>query len=663
MPEYVVAQAPARAQRPRPRREGQPGPRPRPRLQEGHRRPAREPGLRGHPRPRSASAPWSPTTTRTCPARRGCAPGPTCPSSSPSPSRPRSSRAHDAAIVVTDHSAVDYELVAAPRAARGRHPRRLPGAAGERGQGVNRGPTPRSGLVAVTGTRIRRPLRGSSIAPQRRRPPTRAAPHRRGPERRRDRTSPSGSPPRASGCRRAYHARPSRAGPTLRASARDAPRTGSPQRFEPAADRGPRSGSRRGASTSTSASTAARASRRVLAESHLVIGRVPGVQLLLDHHTVSRRHAEMFCDPFGRWWIRDLGSTNGTLVNDEPVRRAGARSPATASRSATTPSRSASRPTTAARAAAATPSPYEDEQPTAIRTLLDFEPPRIAAEHLRTLLEFSRRLIAIESPDERLDALCQLMVRSDFHGTAAVVLRLEPTAPPRRSRRTTIPRPRAPRRRSPTSRGASSPRCARRASPSSPATSTPRLAAARSSSSRISREVMALWVVACPLRTGGRTRCDVLYVTLPPDCGSRRVAQPLRARRRGLPAERGGLGGAAPRAGARRDRARARHRAPDPGRARAQAAEARLHGPRRLRRLRALQVGRRRLRRRRCRCPTGASCSRSPTSAARASRPRWSTSSLHTMVRATVDVQPSLAGARRARQPAPLRVAARRTRS
>jgi sigma-B regulation protein RsbU (phosphoserine phosphatase) len=56
-------------------------------------------------------------------------------------------------------------------------------------------------------------------------------------------------------------------------------------------------------------------SRRVLTESHLVIGRVPGVQILLDHHTVSRRHAEMYCDPFGRWWIRDLDSTNGTLVN------------------------------------------------------------------------------------------------------------------------------------------------------------------------------------------------------------------------------------------------------------------------------------------------------------------------------------------------------------
>src|SRR3954468_12104623 len=59
--------------------------------------------------------------------------------------------------------------------------------------------------------------------------------------------------------------------------------------------------------------------RKVLSESHAVIGRVPGVQVLLDHHTVSRRHAELFCDPFGPRWIRVLGTTSGPAGGGEPV--------------------------------------------------------------------------------------------------------------------------------------------------------------------------------------------------------------------------------------------------------------------------------------------------------------------------------------------------------
>ncbi|MEC8320864.1 MAG: ATP-binding protein, partial [Planctomycetota bacterium] len=38
----------------------------------------------------------------------------------------------------------------------------------------------------------------------------------------------------------------------------------------------------------------------------------------LQDESVSRRHAELTPDE-GRWWIRDLDSTNGTLVNDVPI--------------------------------------------------------------------------------------------------------------------------------------------------------------------------------------------------------------------------------------------------------------------------------------------------------------------------------------------------------
>jgi len=262
------------------------------------------------------------------------------------------------------------------------------------------------------------------------------------------------------------------------------------------------------------------ASRRVLTESHLILGRVPGVQLMLDHHTVSRRHAEMFCDPFGRWWIRDLGSTNGTLVNGEQVQERvlepgdrvtigdyaiafcfEAADSARPSRSAIT---------------------YEDDQPTALRLLVDFEPPRLLAGHLHTLLEFSQRLIAVESPDERIDALCRLMVRPDFHGTAAMVLRLEADGSTTPRSQTYMPGPIV---------TADQPYISRRVLAKVRETNEPVISGNVNSRATphggveltMSREVMALWVVACPLRTvieGGREARDVLYVTLPPDRGS-----------------------------------------------------------------------------------------------------------------------------------------------
>src|SRR5882724_3776953 len=59
--------------------------------------------------------------------------------------------------------------------------------------------------------------------------------------------------------------------------------------------------------------------RQTVSGQRQTIGRSAECQIRLDRTTVSRRHAELFLDPFQRWWIRDLQSRNGTQVNGESV--------------------------------------------------------------------------------------------------------------------------------------------------------------------------------------------------------------------------------------------------------------------------------------------------------------------------------------------------------
>lgn len=51
------------------------------------------------------------------------------------------------------------------------------------------------------------------------------------------------------------------------------------------------------------------------------LGRSATATILLDDVSVSRRHAEIRADPLG-YRIVDLGSLNGTYVNDAPVEEA-----------------------------------------------------------------------------------------------------------------------------------------------------------------------------------------------------------------------------------------------------------------------------------------------------------------------------------------------------
>ena len=50
------------------------------------------------------------------------------------------------------------------------------------------------------------------------------------------------------------------------------------------------------------------------------LGRSPDCDIVLDHNNISRLHARIFQDPFGRWIIEDLESQNGVLVEGERIK-------------------------------------------------------------------------------------------------------------------------------------------------------------------------------------------------------------------------------------------------------------------------------------------------------------------------------------------------------
>src|SRR5690554_106980 len=51
----------------------------------------------------------------------------------------------------------------------------------------------------------------------------------------------------------------------------------------------------------------------------MIIGRGEGADIYLDDNAVSRKHVELQARENGYYW-RDLGSTNGTLLNERSMR-------------------------------------------------------------------------------------------------------------------------------------------------------------------------------------------------------------------------------------------------------------------------------------------------------------------------------------------------------
>ena len=56
----------------------------------------------------------------------------------------------------------------------------------------------------------------------------------------------------------------------------------------------------------------------LLTDDVTTLGRAAGCKIVIDNDFASRRHAQIICRD-ETYWLRDLGSKNGTLLNNKPV--------------------------------------------------------------------------------------------------------------------------------------------------------------------------------------------------------------------------------------------------------------------------------------------------------------------------------------------------------
>ena len=274
---------------------------------------------------------------------------------------------------------------------------------------------------------------------------------------------------------------------------------------------------------------------------HAMVGRAADAQVRLDRATVSRHHAEVLCDPFGRWWIRDLGSRNGVLysgrrITERPVRTGDTYQigefsltfdlPSPPRDPGTTRDVRDSRPGAAAGAGVQNPPSTSttwisvaETGSAGITTGGDLGSPRIAASHLSLLMELGRQMLEVEDQEGRLSLLCKLMVRDEFKGTCALCLRIPPDQPDH-------PQSLCPPETAPAWQGQLSHvsrnllRAVRQAN--APALASNVLAGPNVVELSMSLQVAAVCAVACPLRAAGSESepTDVLYVTFPPQYGT-----------------------------------------------------------------------------------------------------------------------------------------------
>ena len=287
-----------------------------------------------------------------------------------------------------------------------------------------------------------------------------------------------------------------------------------------------------------------------LVSGEILVGRAVDSQLVLESTTVSRHHARLLRDPYGRWQVHDLDSRNGTLINGRAVKEQTLRSgdriqigsfalmleipapPAPGGDDVKGAERPRSDSARAARLGHAIiaehPSLRFSDEAGRLSTLNDLEPPRVSAAHLTALNQLTRQLLETADPEERALMLCRTMAGPQFHGDWAVTLSLplgpgpdeigqprmlcEPqhASPPRQALHVSRTLLRAVTRQDD----------AVMASNVGSGGGLVNAAGAGGVEMSIAPGVMSMAAVACPIERHGAQAIDLLYVTLPPQYGT-----------------------------------------------------------------------------------------------------------------------------------------------
>jgi hypothetical protein len=254
------------------------------------------------------------------------------------------------------------------------------------------------------------------------------------------------------------------------------------------------------------------AGKRRALEAAVVIGRSTSAQLVIDHPSVSRKHAEVTRDEEGHWIVRDLESRNGTTVNGTGIKQRVLRNGdqigigEVALRFIS-------------EASAIMPAgDVEDAPGFTISSFDSSQRPRISSDHVAAILAFGRSLQDVANPSDRLRALLELAVKREVGGWWSYALRvadvdgeieITPLSPPANS-----------------AYGASKdPHISKSVLRAVLEAGEPVVANKLAKMQRFQAEMTVspdsakFSAVACPMGREGAL-ADILYVILPPDMGS-----------------------------------------------------------------------------------------------------------------------------------------------